>query len=102
MKRTATIKAVAVAILLAITVSFAGMAAESVTAKVDINKATVEQLQTLPGVGEVIAKRIVEYRQTNGSFEKAADIMNVKGIGEKSYLKMKDRISVSEVKAVKK
>ena len=49
----------------------------------DINSATQRQLQELPGIGEVIAQRIVDYRETNGAFQAVDDLRNVEGIGEK-------------------
>lgn len=62
---------------------------------VNLNSASATQLQTLPGVGASTAQRIVEYRQKNGSFKKIEELMNVKGIGEKSFLKLKPLITVS-------
>ena len=62
---------------------------------VNLNSAPATQLQTLPGVGASTAQRIVEYRQKNGSFKKIEELMNVKGIGEKSFLKLKPLITVS-------
>ena len=59
---------------------------------VNLNSASVAQLQTLPGIGGSTAQRIVEYRQKNGSFKKIEELMNVKGIGEKSFLKLKPLI----------
>ncbi len=47
------------------------------------------QLQALPGVGAATAKLIVEHRQKNGGFKKVEELMNIKGIGEKSFLKLK-------------
>ena len=64
-------------------------------AKLDLNKATVAELQTLPGVGSRTAERIVEFREKNGPFKRIEDLMNVSGIGEKKFLKLKDRITVS-------
>jgi competence protein ComEA len=61
---------------------------------VNLNSASVAQLQTLPGIGASTAQRIVEYRQKNGSFKKIEELMNVKGIGEKSFLKLKPLITV--------
>ncbi len=62
------------------------------TDKVNINTATVEQLQTLPGIGPAMAKSIVDYRTKVGKFTKIEELINVKGIGEKKYQKMKDRL----------
>ena len=50
---------------------------------IDLNTATVEQLQTLPGIGPVIAARIVAYRKEIGGFTSVGELMNVPGIGEK-------------------
>jgi competence protein ComEA len=62
---------------------------------INLNTANVAQLETLPGVGKATAERIVEYRQKNGGFKKAEDLMNVRGIGEKSFLKLKPLVTVS-------
>ena len=62
--------------------------------KININTASVEELATLDRVGEKYAQRIVEYRESNGSFAKAEDITNVKGIGSKILEANKDRIVV--------
>ena len=63
---------------------------------VNLNTATAAQIATLPGVGQKAAERIVEYRQKNGGFKKIEELMNVKGIGEKSFLKLKALITVTE------
>jgi len=55
----------------------------------NLNAATEAQLEALPGIGAATAARIVEYRKKNGGFKKVEDLMNVKGIGEKSFLKLK-------------
>jgi competence protein ComEA len=60
---------------------------------VNLNTATVDQLATLPGVGQKTAERIVEYRTKSGGFKKIEELMNVKGIGEKSFLKIKPLVS---------
>jgi len=62
--------------------------------KININSAGVEELAKLDRVGEKYAQRIVEYRETNGPFEKPEDIMKVKGIGSKIWNANKDRIAV--------
>ena len=64
------------------------------TAPVNLNTATAEQLATIPGVGPKMAERIIDYRQKNGGFKKLEDLMNVSGVGEKSFLKMKPLITV--------
>lgn len=58
------------------------------TGKVNINSATAQQLEALPGVGPKLAARIVEYRQKAGGFKSAQELMNVKGIGEKNFEKI--------------
>jgi len=71
-------------------------AATSVASKpIDLNTATAAQLETLPGIGPATAQRIVEYREKNGAFKKIEELMNVRGIGEKSFLKIKDLITVT-------
>ena len=60
----------------------------------NINTATLEQLQTLTGVGESKAKKIIEYREQNGNFETIEDIKKVSGIGDAMYEKIKDNITV--------
>jgi competence protein ComEA len=62
---------------------------------VNLNTATTNDLQTLPGIGKSTAARILEYRQKNGGFRKIEDLMNVKGIGEKSFLKLKPLITLT-------
>jgi competence protein ComEA len=73
--------------------------AATAAAPLNLNTATAAQLETLPGVGKSMADRIIEYRQKNGGFKKAEDLMNVKGIGEKSFLKLKSMVTVAAAKA---
>jgi competence protein ComEA len=61
---------------------------------VDLNSATAVQLETLPGVGPRTAERILEYRRDNGSFEKIEGLMNVRGIGERSFLRLRPLVTV--------
>jgi len=70
----------------------------SVSAPVNLNTASVAQLETLPGVGKATAERILEYRQKNGPFKRIEDLMNVRGVGEKSFLKLKPFITVATAK----
>ena len=62
---------------------------------VNLNSATLTQIATLPGVGEKAAQRIIEYREKNGGFKKIEELMNVRGIGDKSFLKLKPLIVVT-------
>lgn len=70
----------------------------SSSAPVNLNTATVAQLETLPGIGKSTAERILEYREKSGGFKKVEDLMNVRGIGEKSFLKLKPLVTVSSAK----
>ena len=64
-------------------------------ASININTATATELEALPGVGLATAARIIEYRQKVGGFKKVEDLMNVKGIGEKTFLNLKPLIVVT-------
>ena len=64
-------------------------------AKVDLNKADQKELESLPGIGPTTAQRILEYRQDNGRFAKIEEIMNVWGIGEKKFERLKELITVA-------
>lgn len=68
--------------------------AESQNQKVNINTASVTELMTLDGIGEVKAKAIVEYREANGYFKSIDDLTLVSGIGAKTLEKNRDRIMV--------
>ena len=65
---------------------------------IDLNRATARELIQLPGVGEVIAKRIVDFREEHGPFKRVEDLMKVKGIGEKSLEKIRPYIRVGKGK----
>lgn len=62
--------------------------------KINVNSATVDELQKLPGVGEATAASIVDDRERNGPFLSVEDLMRVSGIGEKKFEKMRDLIDV--------
>ena len=69
--------------------------AGSETAQVDLNSATEPELEALPGVGPAIAARIIEYREANGGFKKVEELMNVRGIGDRTFLTLRPMISVT-------
>ena len=62
--------------------------------KINLNSATSEQLQSIPGIGPSTAKNILEYRTKVGKFNKIEEIINVRGIGEKKFQKIKERLTV--------
>jgi len=62
---------------------------------ININTASSEQLQSLPGIGKTIAQNIIDYRNTNGPFQSINEIKNVPRIGEKTFEKIKDKITVN-------
>jgi competence protein ComEA len=62
---------------------------------VNLNTATLKELEVLPGVGTKTAERIIEYRVKKGPFKKVEELMNVQGIGEKSFLKLKPQLTVA-------
>lgn len=71
-------------------------AQEADSKKININTASVEELQELPRIGAKIAQRIVDFREEHGEFKKIEEIMKVKGISEKIFKRIKDQITVGE------
>lgn len=69
--------------------------APAVEGVVNINTASVDDLTLLPGIGEATARRIVEHREKNGAFKTAEEIMNVRGIGESTFGKIKGNLAIS-------
>ncbi len=70
------------------------MSSDVKNAKVNINKATASELETINGVGPALAEKIVAYRSANGRFATVEDLKNVSGIGEKKYEAIKDEVVV--------
>jgi competence protein ComEA len=64
------------------------------SSKVNINSASAEELETLPGIGEVIAQEILDYRTANGPFASVDDLLDVSGIGEVTLENIRDLVTV--------
>lgn len=84
----------ALAVVYSDTGSGSGGTTSDSTGRVNINTATLEELTTLPGIGDTRARAIIDYREQNGAFRNIEDIMQVTGIKEKSFSKIKDSICV--------
>lgn len=67
---------------------------EETSGLISINSASLEELDTLPGIGPAIAQRIIDYRNTNNGFKSLEELMEVSGIGEKTYEKLADLITL--------
>ncbi len=65
---------------------------------VDINTASTAELVSVPGIGEALAQRIVEFREKNGPFETVDDLLKVRGIGERSLAKFRHLLMASKPK----
>lgn len=75
-------------VVILVVMFFSGMAygqGKNAQGKINVNSATIEELQLLPGIGESTAKSILAYRKANGSFKSISELVKVKGIGEKKY-----------------
>jgi competence protein ComEA len=86
-------------VLVALAVPAAGQepdrsAKAAASAPINLNTATATQLEALPGIGARTAALILEYRQKNNGFKKVEELMNVRGVGEKSFLKLKALVTV--------
>jgi competence ComEA-like helix-hairpin-helix protein len=75
-------------------ISTVAMAAETPSGVVNINTADASQLSLLPRVGKTVAERIIAYRTEHGPFKKAADLMQVKGMGAKTFELVSPYVSV--------
>lgn len=67
---------------------------EKSSVKVNINRATLSELQTLNGIGPAMASKIIEYRKSNGPFKSIEDLKNVSGIGESTFKELENYITI--------
>jgi competence protein ComEA len=70
----------------------------SSTQVVNVNTASAADFEALPGIGPKLAARIIDYRQKNGPFKKLEELMNVQGLGEKNFLKLKPQLTLGASK----
>ena len=87
-------KIVYLAMVIALITSIVPVALAEEITKLNINKATVEELSQLQKVGTIYAQRIIDYREKNGPFSQPEDIMKVKGIGAKIFELNKGKITI--------
>jgi competence protein ComEA len=71
-------------------------------APLNLNVATAADLEKLPGVGAAMATRILEYRQKSGGFKKIEELMNIQGIGERNFLRLKPLVTVVPPKSAER
>jgi comEA protein len=98
-----TAKAMLIGLVLGLIVSplVSAQTAAKAGDKVNINTASLEELQKLPRIGPEIAQRILDYRKESGNFKKIEEILKVRGIGEKVFGQLKDLITVGPEAATK-
>jgi competence protein ComEA len=91
---TAAKRMMVLVVALIMVMAFCGPIRAENPGKINLNKATVEELSQLKGIGMRFAERIVQYRDKNGPFKNVEDLLNVQGIGPKILETNKDRIIV--------
>ena len=72
----------------------AGKAQKGEPDLINVNTAELEELVTLPGIGEAYARRLIEYRKKHGPFERVEDLLNVRGIGDRTLERIRSRVTV--------
>ena len=105
MKTKCILFAISIALTLPMTAAAFGTTtqkAEQQEIKVDLNQASAMELQKLPGIGEKVAQRILEYRKANGPFAAPEELMNVRCIGEKTYMSLEAYVTISNKPQKKK
>ena len=90
--------AIAIALLMPCAAAGSAMAMQqagaSATDPVDVNKAGIDELTRVPGIGQVMAQRIVDFRSENGPFRRLEDLLKVKGVGEKKLARLRPYLKV--------
>jgi competence protein ComEA len=76
--------------------NYAGVAGQTGSSLIDLNNATVDELESLPGIGAVLAQRVIAYRQSVGRFRAVEDLREVKGIGSKTFGRIKPLVTVAK------
>ena len=89
-------------VLLVLQPAMTALAGQTVEGVVNLNTATEDELIQLPRVGASVAKRIIAFRDKNGPFQRAEDLMNVQGIGEKTFSKLLPHMAVAGETTLKK
>ncbi|MFQ5743735.1 MAG: ComEA family DNA-binding protein [Acidobacteriota bacterium] len=77
-------------------------AQKSAAKQVEVNSASLEELQTVPGIGAALAQRIIDFREEFGPFERLDDLLNVRGIGERYLERLRPHLTVKKPKKQKK
>ena len=90
-----SLRMAAATVLAAVILAVPALWAAGDAAVVNINTAGVEQLMLLPRIGPAVARRIVEFREKNGRFQKAEDLLLVQGVGEKTFELIQPHIAVA-------
>jgi competence protein ComEA len=62
--------------------------------KINLNRATLQELDSLPGIGEELGKRILAYRESKGNFSSIEELKKIKGIGQKTFEKLKNLVTI--------
>ena len=81
-------------IVTAQTRSAGGQNAPTAADRVDLNRADQEALEALPGVGPRTAELIIAYREEHGGFKKIEELMNIRGIGERTFLRLRELVQI--------
>ncbi|MEE9218830.1 MAG: ComEA family DNA-binding protein [Acidobacteriota bacterium] len=82
-------------VVVSVLATLLAVAADADAARLDVNKASAQELEALPYVGPALAQRIVDFREAHGPFKSVDDLLKVQGIGEKILARLRSRVTVS-------